>query len=698
MRIMRKKSDIIMALAAMLAVASCSYRAPENPFFDSASSPAMPCLVSSDTTLLIVRDYFPKIERVDNVTSDDYTIIPVSKDDMDTVLVVATPASRTVSVLTVTTGDESGSIVLKTKTPEMSGSPVVATVDVDMGGRQFTVKGENAPAGYIVLWQNTVLDHKFMSYRKSGEFTVHVPENAEDMERSYIRIYSYSQHGAGSDILVPLCKGRVIDDVDMLERTDRQTWVMYQIMIDRFFNGDESNDWRMNRPDVLPKADYFGGDLAGIDLKLEEGYFDTLGINTVWISPITQNPYTAWGLNKDPYTRFSGYHGYWPVYMTKLDPRYGTPEELHHLIDDVHAGDKNIILDYVANHLHVESPLLQAHPDWKTPEFTPDGRPNLELWDEFRLTTWFDKHIPTLDLEREDVNEPMTDSALVWMKEYEFDGFRHDATKHIPEVYWRKLTRKLLEEVPDRSVFQIGETYGSPELISSYVRTGMLDCQFDFNIYDTYIAATSSPEGSFATLAGTIDGSLHTYGYHNLMGVISGNHDRARYVSIVGGDLIPGEDYKAAGWKRNIGVSDTLAYRKLMLLHAMNMTLPGIPVIYTGDEWGQPGGNDPDNRRWSQFEPRNAHEAEVFRTVCSLVHERTSSMPLLYGDYYLLAADQDYLAYIRVYMGDYVVVALNKSDEPVRKVFDLPFGLRYQGSPSIAVETAPLSFSIVNSK
>ena len=62
------------------------------------------------------------------------------------------------------------------------------------------------------------------------------------------------------------------------------------------------------------------------------------------------------------------------------------------------------------------------------------------------------------------------------------------------------------------------------------------------------------------------------------MGIISGNHDRARYVSIVGGDLVPGEDYKAAGWKREIGVSDTVAYRKLAMLHAMNMTLPGIPV------------------------------------------------------------------------------------------------------------------------
>ena len=125
-----------------------------------------------------------------------------------------------------------------------------------------------------------------------------------------------------------------------------------------------------------------------------------------------------------------------------------------------------------------------------------------------------------------------------------------------------------------------------------------------------------------------------------------------------------------------------MAYRKLAMLHAMNMTLPGIPVIYTGDEWGQPGGNDPDNRRWAQFEPRNRHEAGVFDTVRALTAERSSSMPLLYGDWYLLSAEKDYLAYMRVY----------------RKVFDLPFGLQYDGSGSVAVETAPVSFSIINSK
>ena len=340
------------------AAVSCSYSVEDAPFFNEESAPAMPCLISGDTTLLIVRDYFPRIEKVDAVSSEDYTIVPVSREDMDTVLVIAGPDSRSVSAVKVTSGDGCGVIVLKRKTPAGEAVPSIATVGSNMGGREFTVRAENSPAGYLVLWQNTLLDHNFMSYRKNGEFTVHIPDNAEDMERSYIRIYTYNAEGAGSDILVPVHYGRVMAAASELERTDRQAWIMYQIMVDRFVNGNTANDWKANRPDVLPEADYYGGDLAGIDAKLRGGYFDTLGVNTLWISPITQNPYTVWGLNKDPYTRFTGYHGYWPVYMTRLDPRYGTPEELRGLIADVHGDDKNIILDYVANHLHVESPLL----------------------------------------------------------------------------------------------------------------------------------------------------------------------------------------------------------------------------------------------------------------------------------------------------------------------------------------------------
>ncbi len=685
-----------VAVAAVLTSSCCSPKVADSQFFDRDSAPAIPCYITEDTSVVILRDYFPRLERVEALAmfSEPGFRYEHKRGTLDTLKVIREEGAPRIAMLQVVTeGGQRGYVVLKQQNESNEDLPAIATTafDSDLKGFSFASEGEDVQ--YVVLWQNTVLGEEFVSEQEGG-IHVSVPANAAAYDRSYIRVYSYNEHGTGNDLLVPIANGKIIVDTEDLVRQDRQTWMMYQILIDRFYNGNTANDWRFNSPDVLPKADYYGGDLAGVDAKLLDGYFDELGINTIWLSPITQNPYTAWGLNKDPYTKFSGYHGYWPVYMTKVDDRFGTPEELRKLIADVHADDKNIILDYVANHLHLESPVLQAHPEWKTPMYTEDGRLNLELWDEYRLTTWFDKHIPTLNLELESAAEPLSDSAVFWMTEYDFEGFRHDATKHIPEIYWRKLTKKLLTQV-DRSVFQIGETYGSPALISSYVRSGMLDCQFDFNIYDTFIAATTQSDGSFDWLSSTINESLQVYGYHNLMGLISGNHDRPRYISVAGGDVLLSEDTKKAGWKRNIGVGDSVAYDKLIMLHAMNFTLPGIPIIYTGDEFGQPGANDPDNRRWSQFEPQNAREAGVFETVQSLAAERSSNMALLYGDYYELASEQDFFCYMRVYMGQYVIVALNKSAEAMQKEVELPFGLEFMGSDSISLEVPAYGYTML---
>ena len=73
------------------------------------------------------------------------------------------------------------------------------------------------------------------------------------------------------------------------------------------------------------------------------------------------------------------------------------------------------------------------------------------------------------------------------IKEYQFDGFRHDATKHVPSSFWKLLTKKIKNQYQletKHDFFQIGETYGSHELVGSYVNSGQLDAQFDFNVYD----------------------------------------------------------------------------------------------------------------------------------------------------------------------------------------------------------------------
>lgn len=670
---------------------ACSPSLSRNPLFD-AIAPGSWLTMMQDTVVVVVKDYFPALDRVEKVESDAFTLLPYST--WDTVQVIATEATPLISSLDVYSRGQHGSLAVRmgnhpltANNMEGTGAPRLAVFEASAGSDALClIKVAYGPARLLVFWQNNLVEE----VEVTDQYALLLPGATALMERSYVRVLGYNQYGLSNDLLIPLEKGRVVQRVEQLKRTDKQTQIMYQIFVDRFCNGDISNDRPLNSPEVLPKVDYMGGDLQGITLKIQSGFFKDLGVNTLWLSPISQNPYDAWGQINDPVTRFSGYHGYWPVYITQIDDRFGTDAQFNTLLRAAHGNNENVILDYVANHMHINSPTLKAHPDWTTSPVTPDGRPNFELWDEYRLTTWFDKHIPKFDFSRPDVCDALSDSALFWLEKYDIDGFRHDATKHIDNLFWRTLTQKVVTRFPQRSVYQIGETYGSPELIAGYVKSGLLDGQFDFNVYDAYINATVRPGGSFTDLWNVISQSLTGYGYHNLMGYISGNHDRPRYISLAGGAVDPDEDTKLAGWKRDIGVGNPVAYTYMAMLHAMNMTLPGVPCIYYGDEFGMPGANDPDCRRMMVFDDYDTDQTTLKLHVQQLTHMRAHALPLLCGDLFPLYVSEDVLAYVRVYLGKAVAVCLNKGPRPfdIRQVA-LPFDLPWDDFDVVTEVTAP---------
>lgn len=76
--------------------------------------------------------------------------------------------------------------------------------------------------------------------------------------------------------------------------------------------------------------------------------------------PVAQNPDDPWGLDKDPYTKFSAYHGYWPINPTVLNPHFGTEEQLKEMLEEAHKRNINVIVDYVANHLHQKQSYFEG--------------------------------------------------------------------------------------------------------------------------------------------------------------------------------------------------------------------------------------------------------------------------------------------------------------------------------------------------
>ena len=545
--------------------------------------------------------------------------------------------------------------------------PVIKVKQGDTEG--FEIEGEYGVSVWCI-WEDLFVAEIELGFLGNESLTV--PQAAQLIRRSHLRLFPVNNGVRGPEILIPLEYGKPVLSTEELDRRDWHSMVMYFLMVDRFKNGMPNNDNPVIDKDIMPIANHKGGDITGVALKIADGYLGRLGVNTVWLSPITENAKGAWGYWSDPRTevssKFSSFHGYWPISNKKIDPAFGTRAEFNGFVDFAHSSNMNVILDYVANHVHENHPVYKNHPDWATNLYLPDGTMNTERWDDHRLTTWFDTFLPTLDLSRPEVYSAMTDSAMWWVENSAIDGFRHDATKHIPEVFWRTLTTKMktMNRQRGRRLFQIGETYGSPSLINSYISSGMLDAQFDFNHYDAAVAALAFDDGSFENLASTARESLKYFGAHNLMGNITGNQDRIRFTSLADGGVVAEGNGKFEGWTQEINhVKGGSGFEKMRMLMSYLMAMPGVPCIYYGDEIADVGGNDPDNRRVMRFNNLSEEEEETLSHTSEWVKLRRSRMSMLYGSCEIVALSPTLLKITREYLSEKSVIYINKSSEKV---------------------------------
>ena len=457
-----------------------------------------------------------------------------------------------------------------------------------------------------------------------------------------------------------------------------QDATIYSLMVDRFEDGDATNDDAVNDANLDPRANFMGGDFAGIRQKIEDGYFERLGVNTLWISPVNETTDLAYQEWPEPHRWFSGYHGYWPIHPRRTEPRFGSLREFRALVRTAHAHGIKILLDFVSNHTHQEHVFFQKHRDWFGTFELPDGTQNIRRWDEYRLTTWFDTFLPSFDYEKsDDAVEAMTDYAVWWLNRTGIDGFRHDATKHVPYKFWKRLSRKVKQNVNpyrDLDAFQIGETFGGYDLIKSYVNNSMLNAQFSFNQFFTARRVFAEEDGDFRDLSFAIQKAMEVYGYNHVMGNIMDSHDQIRMMAFLDGDLTLSDDGTARAWQDpQIRVDHPSAYAKELVLFTYLLTVPGVPIIYYGDEFGMTGANDPDNRRMMRFdrELSPAEKTQLAKTS-QLIHLRQQISALRRGDFIPLYADRDVLIFSRGDLFGRVIVALNKGAEFRSQKVQLP--------------------------
>ncbi|MBX7244217.1 MAG: alpha-glucosidase C-terminal domain-containing protein [Candidatus Sumerlaeaceae bacterium] len=462
--------------------------------------------------------------------------------------------------------------------------------------------------------------------------------------------------------------------------TARNQWrqeVVYFVFTDRFLNGDPANDNKTTDPELAPLAAYQGGDWAGIRKKIEDGYFEKLGVTTLWISPVVRNAEGAWTDAVPPHHKFSSYHGYWPVAPRETNQWFGSLDDLKDLVQTAHQHNIRILVDCVANHVHTDHPYYKQHPEWFGPVKLPDGTLNLRKFDDFPLTTWFDTFLPKFDyLKAPDALKAQVEEAIWWIDTVKFDGFRHDATKHIPHEFWRALTTALktrIEQPRQIHAYQVGESIIDRAKLMEYVNPGELDGQFDFPLYWTIRSAFATETEGFDKLDQSLQASIDSYGPWSMNSAILGNHDFGRFMAFADGSLKPEMDEKEFGWNTPPVVHNQASYEKLKNAFTFLLTLPFVPTIYYGDEIGMTGGGDPDNRRVMRFgKDLTAGEQSVLDHVSRLTAIRKAHPALQSGDYTPLLAEQDVFVYLRSDFRERLLVAFNRESKPRRVEVAIP--------------------------
>jgi len=552
----------------------------------------------------------------------------------------------------------------------------VGSFDIANGTAEFSFYFGNDSFGekisrrnILALLNNERIEDDFVGVQKN-EITISLP--TEMLRGKNILRVAVSSDGIHSNLQeVFIYDGKPYDNDAPFDWHDG---IIYSLLTDRFFNGDKGNDRPVVHDSLSWKANYEGGDFQGIIDKIESGYFDSLGINVLWISPVNDNPNEAFRGWPKPHRWFTGYHGYWPISAYRVEEHFGNMELLKSLVQKAHERGIKVLLDFVSHHVHKYHPYFKEHRDWFGSMYLPDGKPNIRLWDEHRLTTWFEPYLPSFNyLNSAEAVDTMTANALWWLKKTGADGFRHDAVKHVPNIFWRTLTRKL-KSLGKKHYYQIGETFGNYALVSSYVNNGQLDAQFNFNLYNVAQAVFIDSSKTFADLRDELRKTRQIYGPLPLMGNIMDSHDKNRYIAYADGDIpLWMWDATEMGWKNPPKVDHPSSYLKTELYLAYEFSIPGVPVVYYGSEFGMTGASDPDNRRMMRFGNQlNFYEKKMLDKVRHIIHLRRKHTALRYGDIYFLKADTSVFAFVRSDFNERILIVFNKTAIPRRVSVDFP--------------------------
>jgi len=487
---------------------------------------------------------------------------------------------------------------------------------------------------------------------------------------SYYFIVTFTN---GSRIIIYNDKGNPYFRINQSILNPQVEWVKYgvgyQIFPDRFYNGDKSNDHygliydsllydntTLAKPILSNWSDppdksmhcchqYYGGDLKGIILKLD--YLRELGVRVIYLNPIFL---------------CGSVHCYDTYDYYQVHPRLGTLEDLKTLLDEAHRRGMRVILDFVPGHVGLGFWAFQdvivngprsRYWYWFTIKrwpFTPGNGGDYRCW-------WGFGSLPQLNTTNPEVKKYLIEAALHWL-DFGFDGLRIDTPLDLlnPREFFTELREVIKSKYPDKYI--VGEIW---QQMPDWVNNGPFDSLMNYPLGDFLVEYS---KGGYRDNAAYVLSSYYARYSISVAGMgfnLVDSHDTSRVLTRLGGGILLPEPNPPRE-----------AVERLKLLSTLQFTLPGLPVVYMGDELGIPGLKEhmEEHRypiQWDKLsKPYNIEVLEHYKAIGRI---KNNIEALHTSIIRILESSGGLLAYTRGYYDELLVIANNGDNSAV---FNLP--------------------------
>lgn len=399
--------------------------------------------------------------------------------------------------------------------------------------------------------------------------------------------------------------------------------VVYQIFPSRFATTQPVDKELWYKAPITPMDDLHGN-LRGIIEHLD--YIKDLGIDVVYLTPIFKS---------------NSCHKYDTIDYYQVDPSFGTTEELKELVQKSHERGMKVVLDAVYNHSGREFFAFQdilekgeksKYLDW----YFIDELPPRGEWGEIPNFKCFGYYggMPKLNLKNPEVEKYITDVACYWIKECDIDGWRLDVGDEISHFFWKNF-RKAIKAVK-KDMLIIGEIWHyAGDFLEGDEWDTVMNYPFYLNLIDL-LADEKINVSQFVQNLGYLKGRLNKKCYPLMWNLID-SHDTARFLHLC-------HDNK----------------KKQHLAAAFQLLLPGMPMVYYGDEYAMPGANDPDCRRGMYWD-EEYQDKEMYNWYKKLMQVRKTHACIVEGEMIETIANDD---------EDTIVMIRKNGEETIAMLFN----------------------------